>query len=132
MIAYSTKLFSNVIFSLLKHLILSHKIINKIHFISTRGKQAGKCPQIVERVYASSPPWSSPVYLKDKGQTLKCVYVVVYWSAFLTGNINLSHIHHSALFQFCNYTTEFLLLVATIIDHFDIFPDLPTPHNPSF
>lgn len=40
--------------------------------------------------------------------------------------------HHSALFLFCNYTTEFLLLVATVIDHSEIFLDLPTPHNPSF
>lgn len=66
---------------------------------------------------------SSSVLKNKAQQTIKYVSIVVYWSAFLTGNSILCH--NSALFLFCNYTTEFFLLVAIIIDHLD----LPTPHT---
>lgn len=35
------------------------------------------------------------------------ISIVVYWSVFFTGNNN--HCHNSALFLFCNYTTDISL-----------------------
>lgn len=40
-------------------------------------------------------------------RTATFISILVYWSVFLTGNNN--HCHNSALFLFCNYTTDISL-----------------------